>query len=235
MGRLQSALSRIEHRLRDDDHGAVTAADSLVELLLPTIMDGEAPPQLRLELAAARQQVGAVFAARARFVDRFKCALETEQIEKERRKGRAVTWVRTAARAGDEDEGVLEELVVFVRAMMTRSRLATCTARGDPRRRGLRADRPAAAADDRGRAPQRVLRPAQPCPGAGHSRPRQPLLAAAPDGARRRRRARPCRDAVSRLGDGRCIGTRLPERATPVAIPVTAEDLAEALDAEPVS
>jgi hypothetical protein len=125
---LQAAVNRVEHRLRDDDAGALEAADRLVALVA---RDGSTTvaPQLRLELAAARQRVESVYLSRRRFVERFKKALETEQTAHEARTGERTAWVGdTAAELADRRTGVVDELVLFIQAMIARARLAALTA-----------------------------------------------------------------------------------------------------------
>jgi len=127
-GELQASLRRVEARLRDDDHGAIEAADRLVKLLAADL-HGAVPPLLAGELAAARQSVERVYWARRRFVQRFKTALEERQDAHERRTGERDAWAgRTADELADVATGVTDELIVFVSAMISRARTTAVTA-----------------------------------------------------------------------------------------------------------
>lgn len=129
LGRLEAALGRIEDRLRDDDHGALEAAEHLGYWLEPYLADGALPEQLRLELAASRQRVEAVYYARRRFVERFKHDLEQAQVQHERKKGKVNPWAGTVAEdLTKRESGALDELLIFLRAMVCRGRLTTATA-----------------------------------------------------------------------------------------------------------
>lgn len=123
---LADRLDRIETRLRDDDLGALDGADRLVELLSPVGL-AFVPSQLQIELAVARRQVDGIYFSRQRFVERVKRAIEAQQVAEEGKSGKRLAW------AGDiaerlADGGVVDEIVVFVRAMVSRARLAAVTA-----------------------------------------------------------------------------------------------------------
>jgi hypothetical protein len=127
-GDLQASLQRVEARLRDDDHGAIDAADRLVELLAADLDDSVAPP-LAAELGVARQAVERVYWARRRFVQRFAASLEERQDAHERKTGERHAWAGpTAAELADATTGVTDELVVFVSAMISRARATAVTA-----------------------------------------------------------------------------------------------------------
>jgi hypothetical protein len=123
---LEGSLERIEARLRDDDLGVLDAADRLVDLV-GRFDDLELPPQLRREVAVARQAVDAVYFSRRRFVQRFKDLIERAQVESERHTGEPTPWPRDVVE--QVGEGVAAaEIVVFVRAMVARARLGAVTA-----------------------------------------------------------------------------------------------------------
>jgi hypothetical protein len=128
-GELRHAMERLEHRMRDDDAGALASADALVSLLAPHGQVAAVPEQLRIELALARRNVDAVYLARRRFVDRFKRALEAAQDEHEARTGQRTAWVgKVTDELADRRTGVVDELVLFLQAMIARARLAAITA-----------------------------------------------------------------------------------------------------------
>jgi hypothetical protein len=128
-GELRQAMERLEHRMRDDDAGAIAAADTLVALLAPEGHLGPVPEQLRIELARARRQIDSVYLARRRFVDRFKRALEAAQTEHEARTGERAAWVgKVTDELADRRTGVVDELVLFLQAMIARARLGAITA-----------------------------------------------------------------------------------------------------------
>lgn len=124
---IQSTLNRIEERLKDTEHGVCDAAESFVAMASQAAESGPLPPYLRLELAAHRARVEAVYAARRRYVHRFKAELEQEQIAFEQRKGERQPWVDRVQELAKD--GVLqEELVLFVRSLVAQSRLDTFAA-----------------------------------------------------------------------------------------------------------
>jgi hypothetical protein len=124
---LADQLDRIETRLRDDDLGTLDAADALVDLAAGFGFDG-LPQQIREELAVARRQVDGIYFSRRRFVERFKRAVEEQQVVHEAKAGERRAWVgdivsQLAAGAA------VDEMIVFVRAMVGRARLGVVTAR----------------------------------------------------------------------------------------------------------
>jgi hypothetical protein len=122
MDNTKATLDRIEERLHDADHGVCDAADSFVELASGALTSGPLPPYLRAELAIHRAQVEVVYGARRRYVRRFKARLEQQQIEFEQKKGERQPWVdhvEEMAKTGKLEE----EIVLFVRALISQSRL----------------------------------------------------------------------------------------------------------------
>lgn len=125
---MQASLARIEHRLRDDDHGALDAADELVALMRPHLADGRPPGQLCLELAAARQEIERIYRSRHRFVTRFKESLESAQLQHEASGGNRTPWVGDIDKElTDSSSGLVDELVVYLKVMVCRARLGACT------------------------------------------------------------------------------------------------------------
>lgn len=126
---MQASLARIEHRLRDDDHGALEAADDLVGLMRPHVVDGRPPAQLCLEVAAARQEIERIYRSRHRFVTRFKESLEANQLRHEEGGGDRTPWVADIDKElTDADSGLVDELAVYLKVMVCRARLGACTA-----------------------------------------------------------------------------------------------------------
>jgi hypothetical protein len=123
---LDERLCRIEARLRDDDLGVLTAADLLVDLVADDAMVGAVGEQLRSELAWTRREVERIYFSRRRFVERLKAALETGQTAHEAKTGERRAWAGDAVELLGAD--ATDEIVVFLRAMLCRARLATCTA-----------------------------------------------------------------------------------------------------------
>ncbi|MHB1138986.1 MAG: hypothetical protein ACYC2O_08515, partial [Microthrixaceae bacterium] len=119
---IQVTLDRIEERLQDSDHGVCDAADAFVELASRAIVQGPLPDYLRMELAAHRARVEALYGSRRRYIARFKAKLEQQQIAFEQKKGERQPWV-------DEVEDMAkngkleEEIVLFVRSLIAQSRL----------------------------------------------------------------------------------------------------------------
>src|SRR5690606_17382510 len=67
--------------------------------------------------------------ARRRFVDRFKRALEAAQNEHEAKTGERTAWVgKVTDELADRRTGVVDELVLFLQAMIARARLGAITA-----------------------------------------------------------------------------------------------------------
>ena len=128
---LQRAVDRLEIRLRDDDLGSLEAADRLVDHLQADVAQGRVPPQLATELALARRDVERVYLSRRRFAGRFLRALEDAQKRKaEKGSDRMRTgWAGDMAdELRDRKSGVVDELALFVQAMVVRARLTAATA-----------------------------------------------------------------------------------------------------------
>lgn len=124
---LSSQLGRIETRLRDDDLGALDGADSLVDLMAQLGVSA-LPPQLLEELAVARRQVDSIYFSRRRFVERLKRDLEAQQTQHEAKTGERKAWAGDIAKQLRDDTGAVDELIVFLRAMVSRGRLGALTA-----------------------------------------------------------------------------------------------------------
>lgn len=128
-GQLQGSLDRLETRLRDDDLGTLESADRLMDLVAEDLSGGSIPDQLKLELAAVQTSVDALYWSRRRYVERYKRQLEERQTAHELKTGETSAWAgRTAKQIVDEDQGVIDELVVFTQAMITRARVTAATA-----------------------------------------------------------------------------------------------------------
>lgn len=132
---IQQALKRIEERLdelvirvRDDDHGELSAAEELVAPLLAAVINGQVPPQLASELAVHRQRVESIYFSRQRFVERFRDELEDRQDRHAEKKGESRAWARGAVKAFGDREAFEAEVLIYARAMSIRARLALCTA-----------------------------------------------------------------------------------------------------------
>jgi len=119
---IQDVVERIEQRLQDADTGVCDAADEFLKLAHDVVVGGVVPNYVRLELAAQRVQVEALYGARRRWVSRFKETLESEQIAREKSKGRGQPWVDSVE--DHAKSGRLErELIIFVRALLARTKL----------------------------------------------------------------------------------------------------------------
>jgi hypothetical protein len=128
-GQLQGSLDRLETRLRDDDLGTLESADRLMDMLAEDLSGGSIPEQLKLELAAVQARIDALYWSRRRYVERYKRQLEERQTAHEVKTGKTSAWAgRTAEQIVDEDQGVIDELVVFTQAMITRARVTAATA-----------------------------------------------------------------------------------------------------------
>ncbi len=130
-GNIQATLDRIEKRLQDEEHGVIDAAVSFIGVAARAADEGPLPNYLRAELASHRVRVEGVYAARRRFVKRFKSELERQQIEFEAKKGVRQPWV-DAVQEMAKDGRLEDEIVLFLRALIAQSRLdafaATCLA-----------------------------------------------------------------------------------------------------------
>jgi len=119
---IQASLNRIEERMKDEEHGVCDAAESFISVATRSLASGALPPYLRSELAGHRVRVEGVYAARRRYVERFKRDLERQQIEHEQKKGERQPWVDQVQELA-KDGRLEEELVLFVRALIVQSRL----------------------------------------------------------------------------------------------------------------
>ncbi len=132
---IQAALDRIEKRLdelvgrvRDDDHGELSAAEALIAPILAAAINGQVPPQLATELAVHRQRVESIYFSRQRFVERFRDELEARQARHAEKKDESRAWARGATKAFGDRETFEAEVLIYARAMSIRARLALCTA-----------------------------------------------------------------------------------------------------------
>lgn len=119
---IQATLDRIEERMKDEEHGVCDAADAFIRVASAASAAGPLPPYLRSELAAHRARVEAVYAARRRYVRRFKRELERQQIAREAKKGEPQPWVDEVQDLA-KDGTLQEELVLFVRALIAQAQL----------------------------------------------------------------------------------------------------------------
>ena len=123
---IEKRLDLIIDRMRDDDLGRLDATDDLLHQL-----DGrsaELPPQqLRVELAAARQAVDAVYFARRRFAERLADAIGDAQETAMADNGEAQAWADGVLDAVGDPTQLRSELLVYLRALVVRSQLATST------------------------------------------------------------------------------------------------------------
>ncbi|MEX1009666.1 MAG: hypothetical protein WD271_17745 [Acidimicrobiia bacterium] len=124
---LGSQLERIETRLLDDDLGVLDAADVLVDLVAKLGFE-RVPQQLREELAVTRRQAESIYFSRRRFVDRLKRAIEDQQTAHEAKTGERKAWAGDVAKQLTGESTAVDEMVVFLRAMVTRARLGAVTA-----------------------------------------------------------------------------------------------------------
>lgn len=127
---LEAGLARITQRLVDDDHGELDAAEQLIELIGSSAMLGAVSPLLVAEVAEVRRRVEAVYFSRRRYAARFKETLEARQLAAGMTKaGQPRTWTAEIARdLIDGDQGVIDELALFFRAMIARARLGAIAA-----------------------------------------------------------------------------------------------------------
>lgn len=119
---IQAAVDRIEARLEDTDHGICDAAETFLRTAGRAVQVGPLPPYLRLELAAQRARVEALYGSRRRWVRRFKEQLEREQNEYEAKEGARQPWVDEVEKL-TRDGKLEEELVLFVRALLAQTKL----------------------------------------------------------------------------------------------------------------
>lgn len=132
---IQAALDRIEKRLeeligrvRDDDHGELSAAEALVAPLLAAAINGRVPPQLAAELAVHRQRVDSIFFSRQRFIERFRDELEARQDRHSDKREEPRAWARGTTKAFGDRETFEAEVLIYARAMSIRARLTMCSA-----------------------------------------------------------------------------------------------------------
>ena len=124
---ISAAVERIEVRLKDADNGVCDAGEQFIELAQQAQVDGELSPYMRTELAIHRGAVEALYLARRRYTERFKFELERQQIEREKAKGSSHPWVdhvEDLAKSGELEE----ELALFVRTLICRTKLAVAAA-----------------------------------------------------------------------------------------------------------
>lgn len=123
---IEQRLDSVIDRLRDGDHGRLDSAEALLDQLeqRPNLAPSA---QLRTELAVARQGADAVYFARRRFVERLGEAIGDAQIAAGD-EGLAQTWAAGVLEAVGEPDHLRSELLVYLRALVVRARLATSTA-----------------------------------------------------------------------------------------------------------
>lgn len=123
---IEQRLDAVVDRLRDDDHGRLDAAEALLDQLEQRA-SAQPSPQLRSELAAARHSADAVYFARRRFVERLGEAIGDAQAASDD-DGVAQTWAAGVVDAVGDTDQLRSELLVYLRALVVRARLATSTA-----------------------------------------------------------------------------------------------------------
>jgi len=124
---IKGIVQRIEARLEDIDTGVCDAAERFLSVAQDALADGGLTRYLTIELAAQRTAVEALYSARQKWVDRFKTKLEQEQLKLEAKSGRGQPWVDTAAKVAESGE-LERELLLFLRALMSRTKLGVLTA-----------------------------------------------------------------------------------------------------------
>ncbi len=141
---IEQRIDLVIDRMRDDDHGRLDAAEGLLHQLERRAAD-VAPAQLRAELAAARHSIDAIYFARRRFGQRLGDAIGSAQAaagadgrakasaesggsdEPEADWGAAQAWAAGVLEAVGDPEQLRSELLVYLRALVVRARLATST------------------------------------------------------------------------------------------------------------
>jgi hypothetical protein len=126
--RIEAGVDELSQRVRDDDHGELAAANRLVEELLTAFARQAVPRQLALELAVARQRVEGIHSSRQRFVDRFREELETAQDLAQEKSGKSRALTRSSSKAVRDVEAFADEVLLYAKAMVVRSRVAMATA-----------------------------------------------------------------------------------------------------------
>lgn len=124
---IESRIDLVLDRMRDDDHGRLDAAESLLAQL-ELSADGVVPDQLRRELAASRHTVEAIYHARHRFAERLGEAIGAAQTDAENSSGEAQAWADGVLDAVGDPSQLRSELFVYLRALVLRARVATATA-----------------------------------------------------------------------------------------------------------
>ena len=124
---IKSMVQRIEARLEDTDTGVCDAAERFLSVAQDALADGGLTQYLRMELAAQRTAVEALYSARKKWVERFKSKLELEQVRLEAESGRGQPWVDTASKVAESGE-LERELLLFLRALMSRTKLGVLAA-----------------------------------------------------------------------------------------------------------
>ena len=117
-------LELVVDRLRDDDHGRLDAAEALVQQLERRVAEVPAP-HLQAELAAARHSVESVYFARRRFGRRLGEAIGDAQQAATDEGGEMQAWAAGVLDAVGEPDDLRSELLVYLRAVVVRARLAT--------------------------------------------------------------------------------------------------------------
>ncbi len=123
---IEQRIDLLLDRARDDDHGRLDAAEALVHQLEHRTTDVPSA-QLRAELAAARHSVEAVFFARRRFARRLGEAIGEAQETARAESGEMQAWADGVLDAVGAPDDLRSELLVYLRAVVVRARLATAT------------------------------------------------------------------------------------------------------------
>ncbi|MDH4171113.1 MAG: hypothetical protein OEW42_16140 [Acidimicrobiia bacterium] len=120
ISQIDRKISAVVTRLQHDDHGALAAANELLELVMHSASQGAIPDQLRLELAQTRVQVNALHHARARPVSEFLDRVTTTDGE--------MAAGSVVAEAIDDPDEFQREMLLYLDSVLVRGRLATITA-----------------------------------------------------------------------------------------------------------
>lgn len=123
---IERRIDLVIDRMQDDDHGRLDAAEALVDQL--ERRSAAVPSaQLRAELAAARHQIDGIYFARRRFGQRLGEAIGDAQLAAESDSGESQAWASGVLDAVGDPEQLRSELLVYLRAVVVRARLATST------------------------------------------------------------------------------------------------------------
>lgn len=123
---IEQRIDLVIDRMRDDDHGRLDAAEALLDQL--ERRSGDVPSaQLRTELAAARQTIDSIYFARRRFGQRLGDAIGDAQEAAATDGGAAQAWAAGVLDAVGDPDQLRSELLVYLRAVVVRARLATST------------------------------------------------------------------------------------------------------------